>query len=133
MLDHDGAGAPVLLWRAPAPDERSGRHVQARRDLLGLGKIGMRGLCQRRVGQWHDALIALHVRTLVNRHGEVTATEEGAFAAPKYGTYLLRIEMRIGPDLAGAMIVGYKHVKRAIRLGLQDELAVEFERAAEHC
>ncbi len=95
VLHHDGAGTPVLLRLASARSRDRPPRATARRDLLRLRKIGVCGITQRGACQRHITLIPLHVRPLIDGHGEMAGTEQSSFIASRHAVQRVRVEMRI--------------------------------------
>ena len=115
------AAAPFLADRKPHPG----------RDLFGAQKIFMRGVFQGAAFERHQALVAAHVRALVDGHGKMAMPEQRAG-----GHAILQargIEARIGAQFVGRLKIHDEERHRTVGLGLQDEAAVEFQRRAEQC
>ena len=125
MLGAALAGAELLGDREPHP----------RRDLLGAQEIFVRGVFQRAAVERHQALVAAHVRPLVDGHGEMALAEQragvGLGRSDRRGDAVL-VETGAGADLVGRGEIDDQHAHRAVALGLQDEAAVDLERRAEH-
>ena len=95
----------------------------------------MRGLFEVAAFERHQALIAAHLRALVDGHGEMAVAEQLALARGAVGDRLVDargIEAGAGPHLAGRGEIHHQHAHRSVALGLQDEAAVDLERRAEH-
>ena len=98
-------------------------------------EIFVRRVFQRAAFERNQALIAAHVRALVDGHGEM------AFAQQRTGIGLARrnrggdailVEGRAGAHLAGDGEVHHQHAHRAVGPGLQNEAAVDLQGRAEH-
>ncbi len=103
--------------------------------LLGLAEIGERGVGQAAARQRHDALIALHLLARIDGDGEMPAAEQRAFveAAVGGGRGKARlVAAHVAAHAPGSLEVDDEEVEDAVGLGLHDELAVEFQRGAEH-
>ena len=95
----------------------------------------MRRLLQVAAFERDKALVAAHVRSLVDGHRQMTVAEKlaGRSRLRGYGCgNALGVEPRAGPHLAGRDEVHDQHAHRPVALRLQNEAAVEFERGAEH-
>ena len=89
----------------------------------------MRGVFEIAAVERHQALIAAHVRALVDGHGEMALAEQRAGILAVLQP--LRIIARIGAQAIGRLEIHDQERHRAVGLGLQDEAAVEFQRRAE--
>ena len=101
-------------------------------ELLRLPEIGIGGLSQALAFERHHTLITLSVRSAVDGHGEVPLAEElgeRAVALPD-GLDALRREARIATQAAWHLVIGDEQIDRTVGRGLEDELALEFERGA---
>ena len=79
------------------------REPHAGRDLLGTRKIFVRRLFEIATFERDEALIAAHLRSLVDGHGEMAVTEQLAgrrFVCGDRGGDAVSIETRAGPHLA---------------------------------
>ena len=77
----------------------------------------------------HQALVAAHVRSLIDGHREMALAEQRAGVLT--GLEPLRVEARIGAQAIRRLEIDDQKRHRAIGLGLQNETAVEFQRRAE--
>ncbi len=135
-LQQNAAGAPVPARAVFAGDEFLGDgEPHAGRNLLRAQKIFMRGLFEVAAFQRHEALIAAHVRALIDGHGEMAVAEEFSGVGGVGGNGRrdpLGVETGAGPHVAGRGEIDHQHAHRSVALGLQDEAAVDFEARAEH-
>ena len=97
--------------------------------LLGLAEIGVGSLGQGLAFERHHALIALGLDAAVDGHGEMTLAEQPPVGG-KLGHPLGR-EARIAAQAARHLIIGDEEIDRSVGRGLEDELALGFERGAE--
>ena len=90
----------------------------------------MRGLFQATAIERHQALIAAHVRPLVDRHRHVALAEQAACAL--HARQPRGVVARIGAQPVGRLKIHHHERDRAIGLGLQDEATLELQgRAAQ--
>ena len=111
------------------------RKPHARRNLLRARKVFVRGLLEIAAFERDKPLVAAHLRTLVDGHGEMAVTEQLAGRCGVGGDRrgdALGIEAGAGPHLARRGEIDHQHAHRSVALGLQDEAAIEFERGAQH-
>ena len=89
----------------------------------------MRGVLQAAAIQRHQALIAAHVRPLIDGHGKMTLAEQraGILAVLEPAG----IEARIGAQTVRRLEIHYQKRHRTVGLGLQDETAIEFQGRAQ--
>ena len=87
----------------------------------------------------HQALVAAHVGTLIDGHGEMAAAEQMSrlgFVRGHGGGDPRGVEARAGAHLAGRGEIDHQHAHRTVALGLQDErpsnLSAEPSRTREH-
>ena len=128
-LQQHAAGAPAMLAAIAAAPFLADREPHPGRDLLGAQEIFMRGVFQTAAVERDQALVAAHVRALVDGHGEMALAEQRAGVLA-----LLQargVEARIGAQPVGRLEVDDQERHRAVGPGLQDEAAVEFQRRAE--
>ena len=89
----------------------------------------MRGVFETAAFERDQALIAAHVRALVDGHGEMAVAEQRAgilaVLQPR------RVEPRIGAQPVRRLEIDDQERHRTVGLRLQDEAAVEFQRRAE--
>ena len=89
----------------------------------------MRGVFEIAAFQRDQALVAAHVRALVDGHREMTLAEQRTeiltVLQPR------RIEARIGAQPIRQLEIHDQERHRTVGLGLQDEAAVEFQGRAE--
>ncbi len=104
------------------------RQPHPRRDLLGAVEIFVRRVFQRAALERHQALVAVHIRALVDGHGEMAFAEQragvGLAVGDRRGDAVL-VEARAGAHLAGRGEIHHQHAHRAVGLRLQDEAAVD--------
>ena len=130
-LQHDAAGAPAVAGAAFGRAQFLGDgEADARRDLLGAQEVFVRGVFQRAAVERHQALVAAHVRPLVDGHGEMAPAEHRAGAglarSDRLGDARL-VVARAGAHLAGNGEVHHQHAHRTIGLRLQDEAALDLQ------
>ena len=126
------------LWLGP-PVARAqflgDREAHARRNLLGAAEIFVRGIFQRAALERHQTLVAAHIGTLVDGHGEMALAEQLAGVGLAGGNRLgdaAFVEARARAHLAGRGEVHHQHTHGAVSLRLQDEAAIDLERGTEH-
>src|SRR3990170_3292194 len=131
LLHEKPSGAP-----GPGPAARLAGAIMPRHgkldeggELLGLSEIGIGGLGQAIALERHHALIALGLEPAVDGHGEMAVTEQPPVGRKRRKP--LRREARIAAQASRHLIVGDQEIDRSVGRGLEDELALEFERGAE--
>ena len=95
----------------------------------------MRCIFQRAAIERDQALIAVHVRALVDGHREMTLTKQrGAIrlARRDHRCHAILIEARAGAHFAGRREVHDQHPHRTVALRLQNEAAVNLQGRTEH-
>ena len=85
-------------------------------------------------GERHDALIALHPGARIDGHGQMAAAQQRfRRRAAVHGLgKVFAIEAGITAQVARRAVMHHQEAHRPLRLRLQNELAVEFQRGAEH-
>ncbi len=132
VLDQQAAGAPdESVVRA----ELAHSQADAGRGLFRLGEVGLGAKGQGFALDGRDALVAIHLRALVDGHGEDALAQQAARAGPQESLRRLSHLVRIVPAIAAqgprGVVVGHRQRDRPIALGLDDQPAVELEAGAD--
>ena len=136
-LQQNSAGAPAPARAAvfAAAKFLGDGEPHAGRNLLGAQKIFVRGRSRSCPSSANKSLVAAHIRTLIDGHGEMAAAEQLSrlvLAGGDGGSDALGVKARASAHFAGRGEIDHQHADRAVALGLQNEPAFEFERGAEH-
>ena len=128
-LQQHSAGAPATPEAVAAAPFLTDCQPHPGRNLFRAQEILMRGVFQAAAFERHHPLIAAHVRTLIDGHGKMPASDQRAGILALLEP--LRIEPRIGAQAIRRLEVHDHERHRTIGLGLQNEAALEFQRRAE--
>ena len=111
------------------------REPDARGDLFGAQKVFVRYVLERAAIERDEALIAVHIGTLVDGHGKVPLAEQrgaGRIACRDCRGHAVFVEAGAGAHLVGGDEIHHQHPHGTVALRLQNETAIDLQRRAQH-
>ena len=137
LLHHQAAPAPgpsTGVCSLACGELPGNRDADEGGDLFRLIEIFVRRIDKRVTGEADNALVALHASPWIDGHGEMSVAEKRLWCAGAvHGARdIVAIVVGIAPDVARRAVMNDEEADRPIGLGLQDELAVEFQRRSQH-